>query len=99
MKTTHGKYTITYWEEEESFKVNVDGAHFQSKSLKALRKKIDNLLVPPNKFDRVPVFLSTNLGDSKFVKGYITSIANNVYGTPEVWIIDDKKTRGKKKKA
>jgi len=94
MKTEYLGYTITYTEEDDEWRVNMDGARKKSKSLKSLKKQIDNFLNPKVKFEKVPCLFYDRWGS--FFGGFITSVAENNYGANEVWTINSKKQRSKK---
>ena len=94
METEYLGYKIEYYEIDDEFRVNVDGIRKTSKSIKALKKQIDNIINPKIKFKRVPCFFSDLW--SKFKPGFITSVAENNYGQVEVWTVDSKKQRSKK---
>ena len=94
METEYLGYKIEYYEIDDEFRVNVDGVRKTSKSIKALKKQIDNIINPKIKFKRVPCFFSDHW--SKFKPGFITSVAENNYGASEVWTVDSKKQRSKR---
>ena len=93
METEYLGYKITYFEDDEEFRANIDGVRKKSGSLKSLKKQIDNILNPKVKFKRVPCFFYDHW--SSFTEGFITSIAENRYGSQEVWTINSKKQRSK----
>ena len=94
METEYLGYKIEYYEIDDEFRVNVDGIRKTSKSIKELKKQIDNIINPKIKFKRVPCFFSDLW--SKFKPGFITSVAENNYGASEVWTVDSKKQRSKR---
>ena len=94
METKYLGYKIVYREADDEFLVNVDGVRKTSKSIKALKKQIDNILNPKVKFKRVPCFFSDHWAN--FKPGFITSVAENNYGASEVWTVNSEKQRSKR---